>query len=57
MGLEELARRLCCAWISCQTGMTYQHCMKTYITDAELGKYWYQLAERVAWEAVADSDG
>lgn len=54
--LEELARRLCCAWISYQVGMTYRHCLKTYIADAELGEYWYSLAERVAMESVADTD-
>jgi hypothetical protein len=30
--------------------------MKKYITDAVLGGYWYRLAERVAREAVIDTD-
>ena len=55
-GLEELARRFCCAWTSYQAGLTYQHCLKTYIRDAQLGPYWYGLAERVARDFVPDRD-
>jgi hypothetical protein len=54
--LEEWARRLCCAWISYQAGLTYQHCMNTYIRDAELGQYWYRLPAKVAREILADGD-
>ena len=51
MEFEDLAGRLCCAWLSYQLDLTYQHCMKTYIRDAEIGEYWYSLAKRLFREA------
>jgi hypothetical protein len=48
---EELARRLCAAFISHHMGVTYQTAAKYLRDDDEMvGKYWYGLAERVAQE-------
>jgi len=49
---EELARRLCCAWLPYSLGISYDHCMKRYVKGGELGEYWQELAERVAGEAI-----
>ena len=45
---EELALRLYCAYLSYQLGISYKHCMKTYLQDIKLDDYWYILAENVA---------
>lgn len=55
-GRDELARRLCCAWISYHLGLTYQRCLKAYIGDERVGEYWYQLAETIAREAPDNGD-
>ena len=52
-GLEELARRLCCAWISYQAGMTYQYCLKTYISALPVSlnmRNWNSLSR--SWSIV-----
>ena len=54
--LDELARRLCCAWISCAFDISYQHCLKTYLKDDQPGEYWYQLARRVMWDMLAGGE-
>jgi len=54
--VDELARRLCCAWISCQLRVSYQHSLKTYMKDDPPGEYWYQLARGVMWDMLAGSE-
>jgi hypothetical protein len=52
---EELARRLCAAFVSHHMGVTYQTAAK-YLRDdhAQVGRYWYRLAERVTHEVRAE---
>jgi hypothetical protein len=47
---EDLAFRLCCAYVSHQMGITYAHCEKTYMPRQRIGGYWLDLAEKVARE-------
>jgi len=44
----ELGQKLACAYISQQTGMSFNTVLKKYATNTELSEYWYKLAEQVA---------
>ncbi len=49
---EELARRLCCAFVSYNLGMSYETCRKQYLSSP-IGEYWQDLAERVVDDVSA----
>ena len=48
---EELARRLCCAYVSYVMGNSYAHTYNSLVKDLPLADYWFNLAEKIQSEA------
>ena len=47
----ELAKRIACAYVSYQTGITYEHLWKTRLKDANsINDYWIDIAKKVSDE-------
>ena len=45
--IEDLAKRLCAAWLSMKLGITLQYASKRYIEEETIGEYWVSLAKKV----------
>lgn len=48
--MDELARRLCAAYMSIQMGISLSHCYTAYMKDRPVGGYWSQVAEKITEE-------
>ena len=53
----ELAKRLACAWISYQTGTSYQTTWNTHVKGiVAIKQYWLNLASMVINDCMKDTD-
>lgn len=50
----QLGQKLACAYISQQTGVSFNTVLKKYSANTDLAEYWYRLAEKVAEDRSQD---